>query len=103
MEWRRGFTGVGHTHTLALQGTPLHAAARKGFAAQYGGHGDGAYSVEQRSVRRDGRSLREWRRTEGLLWCFSTFADRGKSEMEVAAMEVGALCMVATFQTRVAL
>jgi len=47
--------------------------------------------------------LREWRRTEGLLWCSSTFADRGKSEMEVAAMEVGALCMVATFQTRVAL
>jgi len=59
--------------------------------------------VEQRSVRRDGRSLREWRRMEGLLWCFSTFANRGKSKMEVAAMEVGALCMVATFQTHVAL
>jgi hypothetical protein len=51
----------------------------------------------------DGRALREWRRTEGRLWCSSTFTDRVKAEMEVAAMEVGALCMVATFQTRVAL
>ena len=49
----------------------------------------------------DGRALREWRRTEGRLWCSSTFTDRVKAEMEVAAMEVGALCMVATHQRRV--
>ena len=30
-------------------------------------------------------------------------AERGQGKVEVAAMEVGALCMVATFQTRVAL
>jgi len=40
--------------------------ARKSFATHYGGHGHGAHSAEQRSVRRDRRALREWRRTGRL-------------------------------------
>ena len=37
----------------------------------------------------------------GTLWCFSTLALTGKSKVEVAAMEVGALCKVATRSPRV--
>jgi len=87
--------------TFALQGTRSLAAARKSFAAHNGGHGHEAYSVEQRSVRRDGRALREWRGTERLLWCSSTLAQTGKNQGGGGSNGGDALCMLATSRARV--
>jgi len=85
---------------LAGSGLGAQLPAQVGWPSK----GEGkARQWQMERVTACGASTREWRGMERLLWFSSTLADRGKSKMEVAAIEVGALCMVATFQTRVAL